>query len=99
MEITKGDIHNVYGWINYCCWCQLMAFMACFFTLLFCREAGTGGLPEMKTILSGVVKPVLLSKRLIIAKILGLIFSLLAGLSVGKEGNQFPISDILNIIV
>ena len=40
----------------------------------------------MKTILSGVVKPVLLSKRLIVAKITGLSFSLLAGLSVGKEG-------------
>ena len=63
-----------------------MALVACISTQLICRESAGGGLPEMKTILSGVVKPVLLSKRLIIAKISGLIFSLLAGLSVGKEG-------------
>lgn len=63
-----------------------MAFIACISTQLICRESAGGGLPEMKTILSGVVKPVLLSKRLIVAKITGLIFSLLAGLSVGKEG-------------
>jgi len=49
----------------------------------------------MKTILSGVVKPVLLSKRLIVAKIAGLIFSLLAGLSVGKEGPFVHVSSAI----
>lgn len=46
----------------------------------------------MKTILGGVVKPVLLSRRLIVAKALGLWFSLMGGLSVGKEGPYVHIS-------
>ncbi len=46
----------------------------------------------MKTILGGVVKPVLLSKKLIIAKFLGVILSLVGGLSVGKEGPFVHIS-------
>lgn len=63
-----------------------MAMLSCLCTQCICRESAGGGLPEMKTILSGVVKPILLSKRLIVAKISGLVFALLAGLSVGKEG-------------
>lgn len=47
---------------------------------------------DMKIILGGVVKPVLLSRRLIVAKTLGLWLSLMAGLSVGREGPFVQIS-------
>ena len=40
----------------------------------------------MKAILGGTIKPILLSIQLILAKLGGLVFSISAGLSVGKEG-------------
>ncbi|KAJ1409401.1 chloride channel protein, partial [Ochromonadaceae sp. CCMP2298] len=79
-------------WAAYCAYCVSMGLFACFITHLICPEATGGGLSNMKTILGGVVKPVLLSKRLILAKVLGLWFSLMAGLSVGREGPFVHIS-------
>jgi H+/Cl- antiporter ClcA len=75
-----------YHWPVYCIYCVTMSLIACFLCQLICKEAVGGGLSDMRTILGGVVKPVLLSRRLIVAKMLGLWFSLMAGLSVGKEG-------------
>jgi len=63
-----------------------MALLSCTVTHLLCPEAASSGLLEMKTILSGTVKSVLLSKRLIVAKWCGLIAAMCAGLSAGKEG-------------
>lgn len=77
---------DYYNWTLYCLWSVLFALLSCFITRNICREAAGSGLPEMKTILSGTIKPVLLSYRLIVAKALGLSTALIAGLSVGKEG-------------
>ena len=60
--------------------------MACYITQKICPAAGSSGLPEMKAILSGTIKPVLLSPSLIAAKLGGLVCAISAGLSVGKEG-------------
>lgn len=75
-----------HAWLYYTLWSLMMSMIACTVTIVVCPEAAGGGVPEMKTILSGVVKPVLLSLRLVFAKSFGLMFALLAGLSVGKEG-------------
>jgi chloride channel 2 len=83
---------DYFAWILYCSWCLAFSLLACFVTSTICQDAAGSGLPEMKTILSGVVKPVLLSVRLIFAKMLGLTFSMIAGLSVGKEGPFVQIS-------
>lgn len=80
------------SWLLYCIWCLTFSLLACFFTTTICREAAGSGLPEMKTILSGVIKPILLSFSLVIAKILGLICAFVGGLSVGKEGPFVQIS-------
>ena len=45
--------------------------------------------------LGGTIKPVLLSKKLIVAKSLGLLFSVSGGLVVGKEGPFVHISTSL----
>ena len=79
-------------WPIYCLYSVCMALFACFISHLICKESVGGGLSDMKTILGGVVKPVLLSRRLIVAKTLGLWFSLMAGLSVGREGPFVQIS-------
>lgn len=80
------------AWFLYSLWCLAFSLLACLITSTVCQEAAGSGLPEMKTILSGVVKPVLLSIRMIIAKMFGLTFSIIAGLSVGKEGPFVQIS-------
>lgn len=75
-----------YHLIIFSMWSCTMAMISVFIVQNICEESAGGGLSEMKAILSGLIKPVLLSKRLIIAKTLGLIAALLAQLSIGKEG-------------
>jgi len=72
--------------IIFCIWSVTMALISVLIVQNICEEAAGGGLPEMKAILSGMIKPILLSKRLIITKTIGLCAALLAGLSIGKEG-------------
>jgi chloride channel 2 len=79
-------------WPVFCVYCVIMTLTACFLSQLICKESVGGGLADMKTILGGVVKPVLLSRRLIVAKALGLWLSLMGGLSVGREGPFVQIS-------
>ena len=62
------------------------AATACALTHFLCPAAAGSGVPEMKTILSGVVKPSLLTGQALIAKFFGLVLALAAGLSVGQEG-------------
>ena len=82
MSYCPSPYHLLIYWV----WSVSMALISCFIVQNICEEAAGGGLPEMKSILSGMIKPILLSKRLIVAKASGLIFALLANLSVGKEG-------------
>lgn len=63
----------------------LMSLVAVVITNNICPEAVGGGIPDVKTVLSGLISQPVLSVRLIFAKMLGLVFSLIAGLSVGKE--------------
>ena len=81
-----------YQFIIFWIWSISMALLSCFIVQNLCEEASGGGLSEMKAILSGMIKPILLSKKLIVAKTLGLIFAILAGLSVGKEGPSVSIA-------
>lgn len=83
---------DYYSWAAYCAWCVSFSLLACFLSQSICREAAGSGLPEMKTILSGVIKPVLLSYRLIMAKLIGVALAIIAGLSVGKEGPYVQVS-------
>lgn len=77
---------NYSMWILYPIWCICVAWSACFLTQTICPSAVGSGLPEMKTVLSGTVKPSLLSFNNMFAKLVGLTLATLAGLSVGKEG-------------
>jgi hypothetical protein len=79
-----SDLDNYQYYLCYILWSVSSSLLACFLSFTICKESAGSGLPEMKTILSGVIKPVLLSKQLIVAKILGLSFALIAGLSIGK---------------
>jgi chloride channel 2 len=88
----SGDLYDYNKLGLYCVMCVVSTVLATFITQTVCPQATGGGLPEMKTILGGVVKPILLSKKLIVAKFVGVILSLIGGLSVGKEGPFVHIS-------
>lgn len=75
--------------IQYLCWCitpiVLVTFSSGFVHL--CSPTAIGsGIPEMKTILRGVVLNEYLTFRTLIAKVVGLTFTLGSGLPLGKEG-------------
>ena len=53
------------------------------------------GIPEMKSILSGVDIPYFLSGSTLVAKVLGLVCAFSGGLSIGKEGPYVHISSII----
>lgn len=86
------SVYDYDAWFLYCLFCTSVSLFALFITRLLCREAAGSGLPEMKTILSGTIKPVLLSFRLVIAKISGVTLALIAGLSIGREGPFVQVS-------
>lgn len=56
------------------------------------RYANGSGIPEMKCVLSGVYMPKALSGATLMAKLVGLTFSLASGLSIGKLGPFMHIS-------
>jgi hypothetical protein len=80
-DFLFSDKISSYGIFQNCIFVAFMAFLSNYFTQLICPQAVGGGIPEIKTILSGVIKPILLSKSLIVAKVSGLTFALLAGFS------------------
>lgn len=62
------------------------------------------GIPQMRAIMAGVVLPDMLSFRTFVSKVMGIIFMLSSGMSLGKEGpfvhiagciaNSMPYSEI-----
>lgn len=70
----------------------ISACASCVATHLLCPAAAGSGVPEMKTILSGIIKPSMLSVRALVAKQVGLVLALAAGLSIGQEGPNVHIA-------
>ncbi|CAE8590640.1 unnamed protein product [Polarella glacialis] len=63
-----------------------MAFASAFLVYRFAPAASGSGIPEVKTILNGFVMPDVVSLRTLLVKIPGLMLSVAAGMSLGKEG-------------
>ncbi|KAL6061604.1 Anion/proton exchange transporter [Balamuthia mandrillaris] len=84
--------------LNYAIWlCYSLFFLT---IAVGCVEyisphSSGSGIPEMKSILSGIVLQRYLSIRTFVAKVLGLIAAFAGGLSIGKEGPYVHISSII----
>lgn len=77
------------------CFAVLFASIAAFLVKRFAPHAAGSGVPEIKTILSGVVIRGYLTAWALITKIIGLAFSVAAGLNLGKEG---PFVHLVSVI-
>eukprot|EP01051_Picozoa_sp_SAG22_P006163 SAG22_NODE_394_length_11168_cov_19.933869_5_plen_353_part_00 len=64
----------------------LMVLASAWLVQTFAKKAAGSGIPEIKTILGGFVMPHFLSGWTLLVKSLGLMLSVGAGLSLGKEG-------------
>ncbi|KAJ1450791.1 chloride channel [Pelagophyceae sp. CCMP2097] len=84
--VEGASVFSWRSWATYVLFSVVMALASCWLTHAVCPEAAGSGVPEIKTMLSGVVKPSLLSVRALFAKVFGLVLALAAGLSVGQEG-------------
>ncbi|CAK6978414.1 chloride channel protein 1-like isoform X1 [Scomber scombrus] len=88
----KGNIPLQYlAWVSY-------PLMFILFSSLFCHlvapQAIGSGIPELKTILRGVVLKEYLTHKAFIAKVIGLTAALGSGMPVGKEGPFVHIASI-----
>eukprot|EP00011_Vannellida_sp_DIVA3-517-6-12_P004637 CAMPEP_0114610798 /NCGR_PEP_ID=MMETSP0168-20121206/3787_1 /TAXON_ID=95228 ORGANISM="Vannella sp., Strain DIVA3 517/6/12" /NCGR_SAMPLE_ID=MMETSP0168 /ASSEMBLY_ACC=CAM_ASM_000044 /LENGTH=881 /DNA_ID=CAMNT_0001821753 /DNA_START=49 /DNA_END=2691 /DNA_ORIENTATION=+ len=80
------------AWVAFCVFfCSLSGILV----RVVSPQAAGSGLPEMKSILSGVVLPRYLSFRTYIAKLTGLTCALVGGLSIGTEGPFVHIAAII----
>lgn len=76
----------IVSYFFYVAWALLFAFLAASFVRTFAPYACGSGIPEIKTILSGFIIRGYLGMWTLIIKSLGLMLTVAAGLSLGKEG-------------
>mmetsp|Transcript_29643 Transcript_29643/g.52900 ORF Transcript_29643/g.52900 Transcript_29643/m.52900 type:complete len:677 (+) Transcript_29643:465-2495(+) len=89
---TDSSVVNYFIWVSYS---LFFAFVAASAGRWITKDAEGSGLPELKTILSGVSIIRYLSFQTFFAKIVGLISAIAAGLSIGFEGPFVHISAII----
>uniref|UniRef100_A0A7E4WAY4 Chloride channel protein n=1 Tax=Panagrellus redivivus TaxID=6233 RepID=A0A7E4WAY4_PANRE len=79
------------SWVGYT---ELLVICSAMFVHYVAPQAIGSGIPEMKTILRGVVLKDYLTFRTLISKVIGLIFSLGSGIPIGKMGPMVHIASI-----
>lgn len=88
--------HHVF--VRYLCWLTLPISLILFstgFVHMLAPQAVGSGIPEMKTIMRGVVLKEYLSFRTFVAKIVGLTTTLGSGMPLGKEGPFVHIASVV----
>ncbi|XP_075230010.1 chloride channel protein 3 isoform X3 [Lycorma delicatula] len=82
----------IISYLFYIVWALLFAFLAAALVRMFAPYACGSGIPEIKTILSGFIIRGYLGKWTLIIKSVGIMLSVSAGLSLGKEGPMVHIA-------
>ena len=87
--IGTGSVGAFFVWTVYS---VSLALIAAVITKRISPAAAGSGIPEMKTRLSGIVVPDLLTLKTLIAKVFGLSIAIGSGLQIGKEGPTIHIA-------
>ncbi|KAJ8667957.1 hypothetical protein QAD02_009620 [Eretmocerus hayati] len=90
--VNEGVGAYIISYIFYILWALLFALLSASLVRMFAPYACGSGIPEIKTILSGFIIRGYLGKWTLIIKCVGLILSVSAGLSLGKEGPMVHIA-------
>ncbi|XP_049819750.1 H(+)/Cl(-) exchange transporter 5 isoform X2 [Aethina tumida] len=91
-QTREGAGGYIISYLFYVCWALLFAALSASLVRMFAPYACGSGIPEIKTILSGFIIRGYLGKWTLIIKCVGLILSVSAGLSLGKEGPMVHIA-------
>lgn len=86
VEVREGAGVYILSYLMYIVWALIFALLAAMLVKVFAPYACGSGIPEIKTILSGFIIRGYLGKWTLIIKSIGMMFSVSAGLSLGKEG-------------
>lgn len=78
--------HTAAAVLSYSLFAIVFAVFAAFLVKRFAPHAAGSGVPEIKTVLSGVVIRGYLNSWAFVTKVIGLAFSVSSGLNLGKEG-------------
>merc|ERR1719210_1109315 len=95
-KIVKEQNHHIV--VQFVAWVSLPVFLVLFstgFVHVVAPQAIGSGIPEMKTILRGVVLKEYLTFRTLVAKVVGLTATLGSGMPLGKEGPFVHIASIV----
>ncbi|XP_047523768.1 H(+)/Cl(-) exchange transporter 5 isoform X5 [Pieris napi] len=98
-ESRDGPGAYIISYLFYIVWALTFAALSASLVRMFAPYACGSGIPEIKTILSGFIIRGYLGKWTLIIKSVGLILSVSAGLSLGKEGPMVHIACCLGNIL
>lgn len=90
---------SIFGFIAYLLIALFFGVIAAFLVKRFAPHAAGSGVPEIKTVLSGVVIRGYLSSWAFIVKVIGLAFSVSSSLNLGKEGPFVHLVSVLANLV
>ncbi|XP_050301056.1 H(+)/Cl(-) exchange transporter 5 isoform X2 [Anthonomus grandis grandis] len=91
-QAKNGVGPYIISYLFYSTWALLFAALSASLVRMFAPYACGSGIPEIKTILSGFIIRGYLGKWTLLIKCVGLILSVSAGLSLGKEGPMVHIA-------
>jgi chloride channel 3/4/5 len=91
----EGAGAYIIGYFFYICWAMFFAALAALLVKMFAPYACGSGIPEIKTILSGFIIRGYLGKWTLLIKSVGIMLSVSAGLSLGKEGPMVHIASCI----
>uniref|UniRef100_A0A914HYG0 CBS domain-containing protein n=1 Tax=Globodera rostochiensis TaxID=31243 RepID=A0A914HYG0_GLORO len=94
---TRGDrsVSLIYTYAVWVSFPMLLVLLSALFVRTVAPQAIGSGIPEMKTILRGVILKEYLTLRTLISKMVGLTFSLGSGMPIGKEGPFVHIASVV----
>lgn len=94
----SGTASYIVSYFLYIVWALMFASLSASLVKMFAPYACGSGIPEIKTILSGFIIRGYLGKWTLIIKSVGLMLSVSAGLSLGKEGPMVHIASCIGNI-
>lgn len=94
----NGAASYMVSYLLYIVWALMFASLSASLVKMFAPYACGSGIPEIKTILSGFIIRGYLGKWTLIIKSVGLMLSVSAGLSLGKEGPMVHIASCIGNI-